>query len=312
MAKILIADSSPKAKEMLHSHLEQESHQVKFLGESDSLETVLSESKYDVIVIDLQYKHIPSLDIVTQIGKDPLNSHTNIIVTTNVANKEVLNKYVSAGVSYVFMKPYRFKVLSDKITKIIEPNSNAHGAFEPLILKIFLESSIHIFEAMTGTVVIAGKPFLKSGNKSLADVSAVIGLSSTSIKGSLSINLNRNILTRFIFKLFGSAVVADEAQINDICGEICNQIMGRAKQQFLKRKNMGFEITVPTVLSDPNHILDYKSASPVLVIPFSFENDEGIFVEFCLEVNDKVFENPPDEKDISNQVVIEEGEFIQF
>ena len=164
---------------------------------------------------------------------------------------------------------------------------------------------------MTGTSVVAGKPFLKSGNKSLAEVSAVIGLSSSQIKGSMSINLDRNILARFIFKLFGNAVPADELHITDICGEICNQIMGRAKQQFLKKKNMGFEITVPTVLAEQNHILDYKSASPVLAIPFSFEKNEGIFVEFCLELNDQPTTQVQEESS-STQVVVEEGEFILF
>ena len=308
MAKLLIADSSQKALEKLKFFLEKDSHKVKFLNENDSVETILAETKFDAIILDIQYKNNSSLNIINLINKDPLNSYTQIIATTNVANKEILNKYISAGVSYLFMKPYRYKLLSEKVQKICEPQVNAHGAFEPLILKIFLESTIHVFESMTGTTVSAGKPFLKSGNKSFAEVSAVIGLSSAQIKGSMSINLDRAILARFLYKLFGNAVPADEESTNDICGEICNQIMGRAKQQFLKKKNMGFEITVPTVLAEPNHILDYKSASPVLVIPFNFEKNEGIFVEFCLELNDKASFIKED----VNQVVVEEGEFIQF
>jgi chemotaxis protein CheX len=309
MSKILIADSSPKAIEKLKYYLELDAHEVKFLDENDSVETLLAETKFDVIIIDMQYKTCPSLDIVNFVNKDKQNSYTQMIATTNLANKELLNKFIAAGVTYLFIKPYRYKLLAEKLKRMTAPKQSAHGAFEPLILKIFLESTIHIFETMTGTSVVAGKPFLKSGNKSLAEVSAVIGLSSPQVKGSMSINLDRNILTRFIFKLFGNAVPADELHITDICGEICNQIMGRAKQQFLKKKNMGFEITVPTVLSEHNHILDYKSSSPVLAIPFSFEKNEGIFVEFCLELNDKQTVQIPIE---STQVVVEEGEFIQF
>jgi chemotaxis protein CheX len=307
MAKILIAESSQKAAEKLKFYLEKDGHKIKFIEEQDSVEALLAETQYDVIILDIQYKN-NSLNIINTINNDKLNSYTQIIATTSNANKEMLNKYISAGVSYLLLKPFRYHVIAEKIQKILEPQKSAHGAFEPLILKIFLESTIHIFENMTGTVVTAGKPFLKSGNKSLAEVSAVIGLASSQIKGSMSINLDRAILARFLFKLFGNAVPPDEASLTDICGEICNQILGRAKMQFLKKKNMGFEITVPTVLSEPNHILDYKSASPVLVIPFAFEKTEGIFVEFCLEVNDKYTGN----KDEVAQVVVEEGEFIQF
>ncbi|MES2615678.1 MAG: chemotaxis protein CheX [Bdellovibrionota bacterium] len=307
MAKLLIADSSPKAYEKLKFFLEQDSHEVKFLQETDSMEIVLAETKFDAIIVDIQYKYRPSLDLINMIHNDKINSYTEIIATTGVANRDILNQFISAGVSYLFIKPYRYKLLSEKLKKIVEPNQNAHGAFEPLILKIFLESTIYIFEHMTGSSVVSGKPFLKSGNKSLAEVSAVIGLSSSQVKGSMSINLDRSILARFLFKLFGNTVVPDEGQLTDICGEICNQIVGRAKQQFLKKKNMGFEISVPTVLSESNHILDYKSASPVLVIPFIFEKNEGIFVEFCLELNDKQAQEQNEQ-----QVVVEEGEFILF
>jgi CheY-specific phosphatase CheX len=100
----------------------------------------------------------------------------------------------------------------------------------------------------------------------------------------------------------------DEAALSDMCGELCNQIMGRAKQQFLKKKSMTFEITVPTVLSDPFHILDYKSVSPVLVIPFKLEKIEAIFLEFCLEINDNYDPVAPEKL----QVMVEEGQFIQF
>ncbi len=308
MAKLLIIDSSPKASEKLKVCLEKDAHEVTFLKETEKFEELIAVNKYDVILLDLQYKHAPTLDMANLVNKNQLNSQTQIIATTILADRDLLNKFSSAGVSYIFLKPYRYNLLVEKIKTIIKPQTSAHGAFEPLILKIFLESTIHIFEKMTGSNVTAGKPFLKSGNKSLADVSAVISLSSSQVKGSMSINLDRSILARFLFKLFGNAVPADELHTNDICGEICNQIMGRAKQQFLKKKNMGFEITVPIVLSEQNHILDYKSSSPVLTIPFTFEKKEGIFIEFCLELNDNYVPTASEK----TEIVVEEGTFIQF
>ena len=52
----------------------------------------------------------------------------------------------------------------------------------------------------------------------------------------MSINVTRKILASCLYKMLGPNAVADEAAISDMCGELCNQIMGRAKQQFLKRK----------------------------------------------------------------------------
>lgn len=108
--------------------------------------------------------------------------------------------------------------------------------------------------------------------------------------------------------MLGPNAVADEAAISDMCGELCNQIMGRAKQQFLKKKSMTFAITVPTILAEQYHILDYKSSAPVLVIPFLFEKVAGIFVEFCLEINETPIAVEPEKL----QVIVEEGELILF
>jgi chemotaxis protein CheX len=308
MAKLFIAESSKKSMENLSHFLGTDGHEAYFFDNSKPLSQILSESKFDLVIVDHNFKGMTSIDIVNSFLKNPTHSNTHIIITTSSPNKEDLNKFSSLGINHIFIKPYRYKLLAEKIKYAINPNKGDHGAFEPDILKIFLESTIHIFESIGNIAVVAGRPFLKTGNDSLSEISAVIGLSSPQIKGSMSINVTKKILIACIYKMLGSNASIDDAAIADFCGELCNQIMGRAKQQFLKKKSMTFEITVPSVLSDPFHILDYKSSSPVLVIPFLFEKVAGIFVEFCLEINDSYEPVAPEKL----QVVVEEGELILF
>lgn len=308
MAKLFIAESSKKSIENLSHFLKTDGHDVYFFDNSKPLPRILSESKFDLVIIDHNFKGMPSFDIINFFLKNPVHSNTHIIITTSSPNKDDLNKFTSLGINHIFIKPYRYKLLSEKINYAINPNKGDHGAFEPDILKIFLESTIHIFESIGNISVVAGRPFLKTGNDSLSEISAVIGLYSPQIKGSMSINVTKKILAACLFKMLGRTAPSDDDAIADICGELCNQIMGRAKQQFLKKKSMTFEITVPTILADPFHILDYKSSSPVLVIPFLFEKVAGIFVEFCLEINDTYEAIAPEKL----QVMVEEGEFILF
>lgn len=311
MAKLFIAESSLKSIDVLDRYLKNDGHEPFFWNGSEPLDKIITESKFDLSLIDLNFKGMPSGEVINTILKNPDFSNSQIIVTTSTPEKDSLSKYSSLGVNFLFVKPYRYKLLADKIKYVMNPVKGDHGAFEPDILKIFLESTIHIFESVSGISIAAGKPFLKSGNKSLSEMSAVIGLSSPQVRGSMSINLTKDILTRCLLKMLGSAMSnekADDAALGDMCGELCNQIMGRAKQQFLKKKSMSFEITVPTVLADPDHILDYKSQSPVLVIPFTVEKNEAFFVEFCLELNDNYEPVAPDKL----QVVVEEGELILF
>lgn len=308
MAKLFIAESSKKSIENLSHFLSIDGHETFFFDNSKSISQILSESKFDIVIVDQNFKEVPCIDIINTFLKHPIHSHTNVILTTSSPNKDDLIKFSTLGINHIFIKPYRYKLLSEKIQYAINPNKGDHGAFEPDILKIFLESTIHIFESMGTKNITAGRPFLKTGNESLSEISAVIGLSSSQIKGSMSINVTKKILSSCLVKMLGTSAKIDDTAIADICGEICNQIMGRAKQQFLRKKSMTFEITVPTVLSDPFHILDYKSSSPVLVIPFLLEKIAGIFVEFCLEINDTHDPIAPEKL----KVMVEEGELILF
>ncbi len=308
MAKLFIAESSKKSIENLSHFLSAEGHETTFYEKDVILNDLLNQAKFDVAVIDQNFKDMSYLEIANAFLKNPAHSKTHIIITTSTPNKDDLNKLTALGINYIFIKPYRYKLLSDKIKYAINPNRGDYGAFEPDILKIFLESTIHIFNSIGSITIAAGRPFLKTGNESLSEISAVISLSSPQIKGSMSINVTRKILASCLYKMLGPNAVADEAAISDMCGELCNQIMGRAKQQFLKKKSMTFEITVPTILAEQYHILDYKSSAPVLVIPFLLEKVAGIFVEFCLEINETPVAVEPEKL----QVIVEEGELILF
>lgn len=308
MAKLFIAESSKKSIENLTHYLGADGHEATFFDKSTPLQELLTQAKFDVALIDQNFKEMPSIEIANAFLKNPAHSQTHVIITTSTPSKDDLNKFSSLGINYIFVKPYRYKLLSDKIKYAMNPNKGDYGAFEPDILKIFLESTIHIFDSIGSISIVAGRPFLKTGNESLSEISAVIGLSSPQIKGSMSINVTRKILASCLFKMLGPNAVADEAAISDMCGELCNQIMGRAKQQFLKKKSMSFEITVPTILAEQYHILDYKSSAPVLVIPFLYEKIAGIFVEFCLEINENQIAVEPEKL----QVIVEEGELILF
>lgn len=286
MADILVLESSQKSLEKLKFFLEKDRHRVKIPQEAESLEKILSEKKFDVIVVDAHYAGCPPADLIEIINKDRLNSYTQTIVTTTFAKNETLNQLISAGVSFLFIKPYRYRLLAQKIQKITQPQEGSQGAFEPLMLKIFLESIQYVLDAVVGTQLItASRPFLKNGRQSLADVSAVMDISSDEISGSIALSFSHDILQKFLFKLFEHEVEYDNKVARDTCLKICHQTITRAKHQFLKKKNIKLESRLPTILSESLHVLDYKMSTPVLVVPFLYEKNPGIFIEFCLRTN---------------------------
>lgn len=308
MAKIMVVDSSETSVQTLQEFLQKDGYEYVICQESLELQKALESTKFDLILIDVDFEKMYFQNVIQAVNESKENSKTNMIVSISQPHPEILHTLTNHGVNSLFVKPYRYHLLKEKIEMALDPNKYAHREFDPFILKLFLESAVYIFERMANIKIQSGKPFLKSDNKNLGGVSAVIELKSAQVKGFMSINVSEEILARCLFQIFGKAVSIDAVAIQDICGELCNQITGRAKQQFLKSKRMSFEIGVPTVMAAAGHLLDYKCSSPILVIPFVFEGTKSIFVEFCLEINAEESERSPEKM----QVVVEDGNFILF
>lgn len=308
MAKIMVIDSSETSLQTLQEFLQRDGHEFIVCQEAQEFQTALEKTKFDLILIDADFEKMYFQNVIQAVNDSKENSKTNMIVSLSSPHPETLHTLTHHGVSSLFVKPYRYQLFKEKIEIALDPHKYENREFDPFILKLFLESAVYIFERMANIRIQSRKPFLKSDNKNLGGVSAVIELKSAQVKGFMAISVSEEILARCLFQIFGKAVPIDASAIQDICGELCNQITGRAKQQFLKSKRMSFEIGVPTIMSASGHLLDYKSSSPILVIPFVFEGTKAIFVEFCLEINVEETERSPEKM----QVVVEDGNFILF
>ena len=308
MADVLIADNNEKDRKKLIDFLEKDGFTVFILKTKNELEKMIEEHPFTAIILDHSFEGNDVCDLIQLIHQKSESAQAQVVLTTRISKKDILSKYISLGVNDLLMKPYRYVLLKDKMIQISKFKKGNSGAFDPLILKIFLESTIHIFDVATHFKIVAGKPFLKTENKSLAEIGAMIELRSQQVKGSFSIYLNKNLLKRILFKMLGNKVEGSVAIFADVCCELCNQIVGCAKQQFLKKKSMTFEIAIPSVLTENDSILNYKKTSPTLVIPFFLEKTEPIYVEFCLELNNDIQDEAPEKL----KIAVEEGEVLIF
>jgi chemotaxis protein CheX len=310
MPKILVVDDSHDVRHLLSEKLLASGHVVVACETASEALKELEANVFDLSIMDIQLPDMSGLEVISKLLSIPLNSKLPVIVISGLTSRENIVKALNLGVHSFLAKPFSFNVLSEKIENILNPYKSRQGAFDPVIIKIFLEATMHVFHSFASLPLTPGKPYLKSDKVAMNEISAVIGLASPAVKGSMAVNMDRDILVKVLQKLFGtnSGLVIDHDAIKDVCGEMANQILGRAKQQFLRETAMSFEITVPTVVVGKDHILNYKSTSSILVIPFKFDK-QNIFVEFCLELNDRAREPFTRENLI---VAVEEGELLLF
>ncbi|MBX9703587.1 MAG: chemotaxis protein CheX [Silvanigrellaceae bacterium] len=312
MARIFILDPNEKVKANLKQLLHAEGHETILFNSEEDFRPHMEENIFDAVIIDLNADIYQPFQKIEWIRSTTKNKNAYIIGTMTKTTKELFDLCRKYRVDQIFIKPYRYKVLSEKIQTYFQPIKNANAAFDTSVIKIFLEATTQIFKANAGIALHSGKPFLKTSNKSIHEVSAIVGLSSSQIKGSMTVNVNKSLLEKTLVKMLGEKArqkgKIQNEDINDICGELANQILGRAKQQFLRSRNMTFEMTMPSLLNGQKHILNYKLGAPVLAIPFSIEKKECLIVEFCLDFNHAPVVVPSE----MLTVAAEDGEFVLF
>jgi len=309
-SKILLIEDNLQVSGLISEALIECGHQVFAADNLEEAEEFLLINAFQILIVDLKIKDNFIFPFLEKINKNMEIARAELIVITGYSNYENITKTLQMGVSHIFAKPFPMSALINKVEKILHPPVSRSGAFDSSIIKIFLEATIHIFHHVASLPLKAGKPFLRNSASAINEFSAVIWLKSSQIQGIMTVNLDQEVLMKVIERMFGPQALEfiENEGFRDTCGELANQILGRAKQQFLKERGMSFEISVPKVIFGKDHIVDYPTSSPVLTIPFSYEKKKDIYVEFSLEVNENGETVSPE----TLQVVVEEGGVMFF
>ena len=145
----------------------------------------------------------------------------------------------------------------------------------------FLNATLNVLKVQASVDAKPGKVFVKTdAQKSVGDISGVIGLVSDSFSGSVNITFPEKVFLEIVSGMLGETYTEMSQDIIDAAGEITNMIFGQAKV-ILNEKGYGIKTAIPSVVSGKNHALETLTKGPIVVVPF--ESSKGsFFVEICL------------------------------
>lgn len=141
-------------------------------------------------------------------------------------------------------------------------------------INAFVRATGHVLKTMAFTETKPGKPYIKTNNTALGDVSGVIGMTGES-EGSFSITFTEPCICAVVSSMFGESFESLSAEIEDAVGEITNMICGDARREL---EENGFLVkgAIPTVVTGKNHTIKHISTDSVISVPFTAES--GNFV----------------------------------
>ncbi len=128
----------------------------------------------------------------------------------------------------------------------------------------FLKATIETYKTMIGVDIIPGKPTLNKGRGLTYDISGVIGISGD-VKGSVTMSYPNETALKTVSKFLFEEVNEIDDDLRDAIGELANIVAGYAKK-FL---NFNIMISLPTVISGQNLVIQEPSDVFSFVVPFS-------------------------------------------
>ncbi len=133
-------------------------------------------------------------------------------------------------------------------------------------INAFPAAFLEVLSKMANTSAEVGKPFLKRDDHGHGDVSGLIGLSGARVRGSLAITFPNETIMAITSRMLGETFTEVDETVTNMAGEIANMVMGSAKNS-LGDLGYRFEMTIPTVVVGPAHVIAHQHRLPVVAVP---------------------------------------------
>ena len=139
------------------------------------------------------------------------------------------------------------------------------------VIRPFLETTLNVLKTMANIEAKPLKPFIKVGQEPTGDVSGIIGMASAKISGSMALVFPEAVILQIASAILYEKFDVVGPDVLDCVGELTNMISGGARAGLAKL-NMKFEMAIPTMIQGKHHILEHKTKSAIIVIPFEIES----------------------------------------
>ncbi|WJG09780.1 chemotaxis protein CheX [Aliiglaciecola sp. LCG003] len=145
----------------------------------------------------------------------------------------------------------------------------------------FIIALVNVLKTMAQTELKPGKPQKKSDPKAFGDVSGLIGMVGTDLKGSLSITFDESLALEIMHRMLGEKPDKINEEVADMVGEIANMVCGGAKMT-LSEQGYDFGMATPVVVTGKNHTINHQVDGPRMILPFISDAGKA-YLEICFD-----------------------------
>jgi chemotaxis protein CheX len=294
--KALIAISDRKLADELAGLINDAGGSTRLTPDGSMANFALKSEAFHILVIESKLPSMNGFLVMNNARQIADNKNIAVIFMADDTEQDTIEK----------VKLLKYPVVVSKSSSASEILAKMEGLtgkqnsfkYDVKIVNTFIESAVEIFEHYFKKKPELGKIYIrKPEDARKGEITGLISLTGSGFLGSLALNVTHPFCSALGLVLFeGQNLKIDDTMASDLCGEICNQIVGKVKIRF---GTMGVKATIglPEVIVGKDHKLIHKVKNPILTVPIKVNGHESEF-EFCLdkadvEVNDQLASAAP-------------------
>ena len=126
MSSILIVDDQPHIRELFSQELMDEGHRVLGVGDAESVMKSISDSKPDLVLLDLYLNGLEGWDVLREIKRK--DSHVPVLIVTAYDNY-VDDPRLSEADGYILKSFNNIENLKKKVVEILDRKVTNHQGY---------------------------------------------------------------------------------------------------------------------------------------------------------------------------------------
>jgi CheY-specific phosphatase CheX len=210
------------------------------------------------------------------------NAKTPLYVVAAGPDKAVEARAQALGDSRLLQKPLEPAAIAALIAERWVTKPAEASAFDARLINAVLASVAEVFAFYLGKEALRfGRPVATgSGGPERTGLAGLITIGGASFAGSMALAAPLSVVEQFAARLLPPGTQVGRDMLDDVMGEIANQVCGRIKGA-LARLGIKSAIGLPEVIGGERYKIAHKVESAVLRVPLEVAGAR-CEVEFCL------------------------------
>lgn len=267
----LICEDDPDLNEAIRQFLMELDFDVKCTFDGKEAVGLIQAAQYDLIIMDFRIPSMNGLQVCAVARATPLNRATKIYVVTGDVDPSLEARAQALQVNRFLRKPFKLTFLEKCIVEDFT-NGTESFAYDPRIINVFLGSAAEIYKFYFQELPGRGNTSIQRGTKvEQAFCTGRISFTGAAA-GSMGLVMTKPFIKQLADILFaGMNVDFDQQFLADVTGEMCNQVIGKVKDNF---STLGIPITIglPEVIMGDSQVIPNRVSSPLIAIPMGKQN----------------------------------------